>query len=140
MTKTVAESAPSVEIGLVCDAGTSDAGVYGLADLFRYAGDFAAKRRANAAGPVVRICHWRAEDDADAVVCGFDNWPGAPHAPDVLIIPGNERATQETAGGEALTAWLRRRHADGVVLAAVCGGVFLLARTGVLDGRQATTH
>jgi transcriptional regulator GlxA family with amidase domain len=31
-------------------------------------------------------------------------------------------------------------HALGVVIAAVCGGVFILARSGLLTGGQATTH
>jgi transcriptional regulator GlxA family with amidase domain len=39
-----------------------------------------------------------------------------------------------------LVPWLREKHSQGTVIAAVCGGVFLLARTGLLAGRQATTH
>lgn len=35
---------------------------------------------------------------------------------------------------------LRERHAAGAVLASVCGGVFLLAETGLLAGRAVTTH
>jgi transcriptional regulator GlxA family with amidase domain len=39
-----------------------------------------------------------------------------------------------------LAAWLRERHATGTVLASVCAGAFLLAETGLLSGRAATTH
>lgn len=37
-------------------------------------------------------------------------------------------------------AWLRERHAAGAWLASVCTGAFVLAATGLLDGRTATTH
>lgn len=37
-------------------------------------------------------------------------------------------------------AWVRQQHAAGAVVAAVCTGSVLLAGTGLLDGRTATTH
>ena len=37
-------------------------------------------------------------------------------------------------------AWLRERHAAGAVLASACSGALLLARTGLLDGHDATSH
>ncbi|MEW6501797.1 MAG: helix-turn-helix domain-containing protein [Thermodesulfobacteriota bacterium] len=40
----------------------------------------------------------------------------------------------------ALVAWLRRQHGHGCVLASACAGIFVLAPTGLLDGRAATTH
>ena len=57
-------------------------------------------------------------------------------APTVLLIPGNVQAPLEVAGESPLIPWLRQKHGQGVVLAAVCGGVFILARTGLLAGRQ----
>jgi transcriptional regulator GlxA family with amidase domain len=36
--------------------------------------------------------------------------------------------------------WIVRKHAAGVPVAALCTGTFLLAETGLLDGRLATTH
>jgi transcriptional regulator GlxA family with amidase domain len=39
-----------------------------------------------------------------------------------------------------LVQWLCRQHAGGACLSSVCAGSFLLARTGLLDGRNATTH
>jgi transcriptional regulator GlxA family with amidase domain len=40
----------------------------------------------------------------------------------------------------ALIPWLRKLHAGGSMIAAVCSGVGILAATGLLDGRRATTH
>jgi transcriptional regulator GlxA family with amidase domain len=144
MTKHRDESAPKssaqVEVGLVCDGGTSRAGIYGLTDLFTYAGDIAATRLSEGAAAPLRISHWQATDDDPDVRCTYDSSPGLPNAPTVLLIPGNVQAPLEVAGESPLIPWLRQKHGQGVVLAAVCGGVFILARTGLLAGRQATTH
>jgi transcriptional regulator GlxA family with amidase domain len=144
MTKHRDESAPNssaqVEVGLVCDGGTSRAGIYGLTDLFTYAGDIAATRLSEGAAAPLRISHWQATDDDPDVRCTYDSSPGLPNAPTVLLIPGNVQAPLEVAGESPLIPWLRQKHGQGVVLAAVCGGVFILARTGLLAGRQATTH
>jgi transcriptional regulator GlxA family with amidase domain len=128
-----------LEVGLVCDAGTSSTGLHGLSDLFGYAGTMAARRRGPEAPFPVRVVHWRAEDGGE-VRCVHDSAPGSPYAPSVLVLPGNERAVVGPAIDGPLVGWLREAHARGVVIAAVCGGVFVLARTGLLDGRQVTTH
>lgn len=138
--KTVIAPAPQVEVALACDAGTTNGGMYGLTDLFGYASDFAAKRRDHVAQPPVRITHWRADEDDPIIRCTYDSFPGVPHAPSVVIIPNNHRGITEPDRGSPFVDWLRLKHAQGVVLAAVCGGVFILAKTGLLAGRQATTH
>ncbi len=43
-------------------------------------------------------------------------------------------------GHPRLPAWLRERHREGALVAGGCAGVALLAESGILDGRQATTH
>ncbi|MEJ2155805.1 MAG: helix-turn-helix domain-containing protein [Desulfobacteraceae bacterium] len=65
---------------------------------------------------------------------------------DVVILPAMMRTCE--AEEEAfpafqstrLTDWLIRQHAGGACLSSVCAGAFLLARTGLLEGRSATTH
>lgn len=140
MAKTAPASSSRIEIGLACDAGTLKAGVYGLTDLFTYAGEFAAKRQEEATGPAVRITHWRVDDCAAEVTCTYDSFPGSPHSLSLVVIPGNAEAPERPEKDNPLLPWLREHHAAGVVIAAVCGGVFILARAGLLDGRQATTH
>jgi len=39
-----------------------------------------------------------------------------------------------------LVTWLRAMHARGAVLCSACSGIFLIAETGVFDGRDATVH
>jgi transcriptional regulator GlxA family with amidase domain len=39
-----------------------------------------------------------------------------------------------------LVDWLRRMHAGGAALCSACSGVFLLAETGLFDGKEATVH
>jgi transcriptional regulator GlxA family with amidase domain len=39
-----------------------------------------------------------------------------------------------------LVAWLRAMHDRGAVLCSACSGVFLLAETGLFDGKDATVH
>ena len=39
-----------------------------------------------------------------------------------------------------LVAWLRAMHERGAVLCSACSGIFLIAETGIYEGRDATVH
>jgi transcriptional regulator GlxA family with amidase domain len=129
-----------LEVALAYDAGTTKGGMYGLSDLFGYASEFAAKRQGCDAPAPVRITHWEADEERPDIRCTYDSCPGPVHAPGVVILPNNHRGIAKPDRDSPLIDWLRLKHADGAVLAAVCGGVFMLAKTGLLAGRQATTH
>jgi transcriptional regulator GlxA family with amidase domain len=55
---------------------------------------------------------------------------------DLALPPG---AVLDASYGPALE-WIRERHAEGALLASACSGAVLLARTGLLDGLDATSH
>ena len=65
---------------------------------------------------------------------GFDDAPDA----DLLIVPGGVM-TAPLACPMTL-AWVKREAAKAPLTASVCTGAFILAKLGLLDGRQATTH
>jgi len=41
---------------------------------------------------------------------------------------------------EALTDWIRRQHKNNILIGSTCSGTFLLAETGILDGKTVTTN
>ncbi|MDM0012597.1 helix-turn-helix domain-containing protein [Variovorax sp. J22P168] len=63
-------------------------------------------------------------------------------ASDIVIVPSVLVRSQGWQKGRypALVAWLQRMHAGGAILCSACSGIFLLAETGLFDGRDATVH
>jgi transcriptional regulator GlxA family with amidase domain len=60
---------------------------------------------------------------------------------EVILLPAFPQMIDPQAPNIKETlAWLRDRHARGITLAAMCTGAFLLAESGLLDGKSATTH
>jgi transcriptional regulator GlxA family with amidase domain len=61
------------------------------------------------------------------------------HPPmDCLIVPGGV-VTAELEKPEVIN-WISQQSTPGRVVAAVCTGAFMLAKTGKLSGKQVTTH
>jgi transcriptional regulator GlxA family with amidase domain len=56
--------------------------------------------------------------------------------PSVLLRPGG----WETGRYPGLVEWIKRMHHGGARLCSACSGVFLLAETGLFDGKDATVH
>ncbi|GAU83617.1 transcriptional regulator of AraC family [Bosea sp. BIWAKO-01] len=118
-------------------SGCQMAMVHGMTDLLDIAGTFSGKH----GGPVARVSHWRLQDDGGFARC-FDTHPelGTRNTPAILLIPGRLSGPMEAEEATPYARWLLDRHADGATLASNCGGAFVLAATGLLAGRPATTH
>jgi transcriptional regulator GlxA family with amidase domain len=61
---------------------------------------------------------------------------------DIVIVPSVLLGGQGWQKGRypRLVDWLQRMHARGALLCSACSGIFLLAETGLFDGRDATVH
>lgn len=121
------------EIGLLVYPDCQLAAIYGLTDLFRIAGDWSGEDPR-----AIRVSHW--QPDGEQIVCVWDSHPGTRHhlshviAPPSIIMPEHMRPLPFAA------SWLSDQHIAGATLCSVCAGAFVLAETGLLDGRRATTH
>lgn len=62
----------------------------------------------------------------------------SPHL-DLLLIPGG-MSTRTEVENPVMIDWLRKRVPSTEITMTVCSGTALLARTGLLDGRRATTN
>lgn len=128
----------SLEIGVLVYPGAQSAAVHGLTDLFTVANRVAAELGEHQL-PLLRVSHWQL-DAAGQLQVIHDSLPQAGHAPRAMLIPPSLAATPS---GELLAAHrpaLCDLHGQGTVLASVCIGVFLIAGSGLLDGRSACTH
>jgi transcriptional regulator GlxA family with amidase domain len=57
---------------------------------------------------------------------------------DVLIVPGGD--VSAILNDDAVIRWIAAQHPGTVITASVCTGAFLLAKAGLLDGLDVTTH
>lgn len=123
-------STQPAEIGVLQYPGAQAAAVYGLVDLIETARRFGTEQGAGGASLSAR--RFSAEDRVPAK-------PNRTLA--ALVLPPSLVGDVADAGRTpGLTAWIARLHQEGTILCSVCAGAFLLAETGLLAGRPATTH
>lgn len=127
--------APKAEIGLLLYSDCQMCMVHGMTDLLAIAGHFSAER----GGPRLRVSHWTLTSQGD-FARNYDTHPEVKGDPQVIIVPGRLSGPAGLDEAKPFARWLLDRHANGATLASTCGGAFLLAATGLLAGRPATTH
>ena len=61
---------------------------------------------------------------------------------EMVIIPSimTDASRWQRGTHSGISSWLRAMHAKGAMICATCSGVFLLAETGLLEGKAATMH
>lgn len=126
-------------IGILLYSGARLAAVHGLTDLFEtanrlsteYGGQYPAQ---------VQICHWSVPAETGQPECVFRSSSSQSSKPDCLIFPPTLEINPRKETTDGLLRWAKTLRASGTLLCSVCGGAFILARTGLLNGRAATTH
>ena len=59
---------------------------------------------------------------------------------DIVLVPGGPGARQDSAVSSLLLEYLAKATATAELIASVCTGAFIVARTGIADGRRLATH
>lgn len=59
--------------------------------------------------------------------------------PDLLLVPGGQ-GTRKEMHNLALMGWIKQASVKAELVLSVCTGALLLAKAGLLDGLEATTH
>lgn len=129
-----------LEIGLLIYPGAQQAAVLGLNDLFCVANMFSQKYQKSNEN-LLRVTHWQQSGPQEEPECVFDTVPEAA-SPELsaLIIPPTLREPEVVDATPELTRWLTGLREKGIILGSVCAGAFVLASTGLMDGRKMTTH
>jgi transcriptional regulator GlxA family with amidase domain len=114
-------------------------------EVFRHAGMLWNHLTGNRATPRFRVT--TASVDGRAVECDgpISILPNAAikdiRQTDLIFIPTTGLEIDNVVERNAPVApWLKRWHKRGAAIASVCSGVGLVAATGMLDGKRATTH
>ncbi|GHB49269.1 AraC family transcriptional regulator [Pseudovibrio japonicus] len=108
-------------IGIVSYTGAQQSAVYGLIDMF----EAASKNDKNSLQAIML------QDDLIA--------PVEPATFSAVILPPSLVSDHPTIPA-SVTQWLKQQHKSGAILCSICVGAMLLAETGILDNRPATTH
>ncbi|MDR8391654.1 helix-turn-helix domain-containing protein [Aliifodinibius sp. S!AR15-10] len=60
---------------------------------------------------------------------------------DLIIIPSlNHNYREAVKGNQELIDWIAKQYKEGAEVASICTGAFLLASSGLLDGKSCSTH
>lgn len=126
------------EIAVLVYSGAQMAEVHSMTHLFAAASRIAGEQ-STLGLPRLRISHWSLPDEGPPQR-SYDSLPGEDSAPLAVLLPPPFSALPEGVVVQRMSRWIQELHSAGATIGSVCQGAFLLAETGLLNGRPATTH
>lgn len=131
---------PAIHIGIAHYPGALLSAVQGLAEQF-----FLANRicRERGMGEIFQTIVFDSRQLGSEEDSRGEEDSGEGRLPDtlqVVILPPCLEDDAYLEPPPALLDWITRQHRSGAIVCSVCAGAFVLARTGLLDGRRVTTH
>lgn len=129
-----------IEIAILAYPRSQSAAIHGLTDLFVEASRISRGLADGAHASVLRVTHWCGSGAGSGLDLSFDTHPGQPSHPAVIIAPPTLAGPPVPDIIRPFAQWMRQHHDQGATLCSVCGGTFVLAESGLLNNRQATTH
>lgn len=112
-------------IGIAAYPESQSAAIHGLQDLFAVASRFQQDQSEQARPVETQIIQNFTKDDSRL---------------EALILPPALGPRISGAKEQTLVNWVQDHHRRGALICSICAGAFPLAASGLLDGRQATTH
>jgi transcriptional regulator GlxA family with amidase domain len=139
------KTVPLTEVTVLLLDGTFSSTAVGPMEVFRHAGSLWNYLTGTKQTPRFRVT--TASADGRAVRCDGgvmikpDMALNAVRKTDLIFIPTTGVSVDDVVERNApVVPWLHRWRKNGTAIASVCSGVGLVAETGMLDGRRATTH
>ncbi|RTE66761.1 helix-turn-helix domain-containing protein [Amphritea opalescens] len=123
----------TINVVILLYPGVMRSAVEGLRELFELAGRLSQAQQGSLQFSVRLLEH----TEVQRVDGGL---PGEDDRPQVVILPPCLTDQFYTIEQPQLSGWLREMHGAGALLCSVCAGAFVLAQTGLLNQRPATTH
>ena len=129
---------------VLLDAGYASTAI-GPIEVFHSAGLLWNRLHGDAEEPRFRVRTASIDGKSIGSLCGLRISPELAirhiRRTDIIVLPASGLEVQERiARNTALLPWLRKWHSRGAYIAGICSGVAFLAESGILDGRQATSH
>ncbi len=134
--------AKSIKIAFVVTPGMLTTGTALAYEMWKAATDCEKARRTGRTANLKMVAVEHEEGNDQGVFLKAEQLIDGREFFDVIYIPAlwrNPRLVIKKIGSP-LNSWLRRQHARGAHVAAASSGVSLVADSGLLDGRAATTH
>lgn len=130
------EEKKTIAIGILCYSKVQKSAVYGITDMFITANRFAEEHQRKI--PEFIVSYWEVEKEE--IKSTFSSLAKESSKLDIVIIPSSIDLKAEETISTRIIEWIQKQYQSGSVISSVCIGAFILARTGLLMNRNATTH